>query len=193
MAGSGPLYNTGFVFHPDGRLDPKPVRKVHPIPDEAGFTAAAPAQRLPVFETEHGRLGVLVCADSWHPDTYAALAEQNVQIMAVPAFLQPSNVWETPWQGYTTGWPDDANPKDQTRLSEREAWITYALGGRMRSFGASHGVTAFLRGNLWDLGSDGANILVTKERTWVDGQRSGAFISVLPLTVSDHSQAASRQ
>ncbi|RMF72730.1 MAG: hypothetical protein D6740_04950, partial [Alphaproteobacteria bacterium] len=37
----GPLYNTSVVFHPDGRADPKLVRKVYPIPSEQPFTTAA--------------------------------------------------------------------------------------------------------------------------------------------------------
>jgi predicted amidohydrolase len=179
--GAGPLYNISVVFHPDGKPDPLLVRKIHPIPDEAGFTAAAPAADLPVFNTSAGTLGVLICADSWHPDSYAAFAGRGVQTLAVPAFLQPANVWQSPWHGYTTGWPDDADKGDEMRLTEHTAWLRYALAGRMKSTGAKTGATAFLRGNLWDMGSDGANILVTQTSAWVDGQRGGASISVLPL------------
>jgi predicted amidohydrolase len=180
--GTGPLYNVSAVFHPDGRADPQLVQKVHPIPDEAGFTRAASASRLPVFETSAGPLAVLICADSWHPDTYAALAGQGVQTLAVPAFLQPGDVWQSPWHGYTTGWPEDAATSDENQITEHQAWMRYALAGRMQSLSAQSGATAFLRGNLWDLGSDGANILVTPERAWVDGQIESAALSVLPLT-----------
>ena len=178
---AGPLYNVSVVFHPDGKADPLLVRKIHPIPDEAGFTAAAPAADLPVFHTSVGTLGVLICADSWHPDSYAAFAGRDVQTLAVPAFLQPANVWQSPWHGYTTGWPDDADRADEMRLTEHTAWLRYALAGRMKDTNARTGATAFLRGNLWDMGSDGANILVTETSAWVDGQRDGASISVLPL------------
>ncbi len=180
-AGPGELFNMSAIFHPDGRIDPQLVRKVHPIPDEAGFTAAAIAADIPVFEISAGRLGVLICADSWHPDVYEALQAASADIIAVPAFLQPSGVWDQPWGGYTTGWPDDVDPSDAGRLSEGDAWMTHALAGRLASGDASVGVTAFLRGALWDLGSDGANILVTRERAWLDGQLGGASISVLPL------------
>lgn len=180
-AGQGPLYNVSAVFHPDGRIDPQLVRKVHPIPDEAGFTAAASAVDIPVFETSAGRLGVLICADSWHPDVYETLQAGRADIIAVPAFLQPSDVWDQPWGGYTTGWPDDVEPSDAGRLTEGEAWMTHALAGRLPSAGADHGATAFLRGALWDLGSDGANILVAGDEAWIDGQADGASISVLPL------------
>jgi hypothetical protein len=185
IAGEGPLYNISAVFGPDGRIRPDLVFKVHPIPGEAGFTAPAHAADLPVFTTPAGRLGVLICADSWHPEVYETLARRGADIVAVPAYLQPGNVWDAPWGGYTTGWPGDAERADAGRLSEGEAWMTYALAGRLPSGGARFGATAFLRGDLWDLGSDGANILVTAPGGGhIAGQRDGASISVLPLTAA---------
>lgn len=177
----GPLYNVAAVFHPDGRIDPQLVLKVHPIPDEAGFTAAAPADRLPVFDTAAGRLGVLICADSWHPDVYATLDRQSVDLVAVPAFLQPAGVWDQPWGGYTTGWPEDVDRADRGRLTEGEAWMRHALAGRLASSGAGFGATAFLRGELWELGSDGGNILVDDTGGHQRGALDGAAISALPL------------
>jgi predicted amidohydrolase len=192
VPGNGPLYNTAAVFAPDGSLHSQLVRKVHPIPDEAGFTAAAEAGDIPVFDTPAGRLGVLVCADSWHPDVYATLAAGGAEIVAVPAFLQPSDTWEAPWGGYTTGWPEDADRADAGRLSEAQAWMTYALAGRLDRAGARSGATAFLRGQLWDLGSDGANILVDdRNGARIAGQDSGASISALPLAPPPPSDGAS--
>ncbi len=179
--GNGPLYNVSAVFAPDGRVHDRLVRKLHPIPDEAGFTAAATPQDIPVFHTPAGRLGVLICADSWHPDAYAPLTENQADFIAVPAFLQPSGVWTQPWGGYTTGWPADADQADAGRLTEGEAWQTYSLAGRLNTAGARQGVTAFLRGYLWDLGSDGANILVEGNTHRVAGDVDGASISVLRI------------
>ena len=178
----GPLYNTTAVFNPDGTIAPALVRKTNPIPSEAGFTASWPAENLPVFETPAGRLGVLICADSWHPELYASLASGGAEIVAVPAFLQPSDIWNEAWHGYTTGWPEDVAPEAAEDVTEGEAWMTHALAGRMPDSGARFGATAFLRGNLWDLGSDGANILVTEDGAVIDGDLTGASISVLPLT-----------
>src|SRR5512133_2042467 len=50
-AGEGPLYNTSFLFHPDGRADPHFARKIYPTADEHDFVSAAPLEDLPVFET----------------------------------------------------------------------------------------------------------------------------------------------
>ncbi len=180
-AGDGPLYNVSAVFHPDGSIDPQLVRKSHPIPSEAPFTAAGPVARLPVFDTPSGRLAVLICADSWHPDLYDRVRALDAAIMAVPAFLQPSHVWNQPWGGYTTGWPDDADRSDQGRLTEGEAWQRYALAGRLGSGGAQAGMTAYLRGTLWDLGSDGANIAVAGTRIHASDALEGAALTLLPL------------
>lgn len=181
VPGAGPLYNVSAVFAPDGSPHDRLVRKVHPIPDEAGFTAAADAADIPVFNTPAGRLGVLICADSWHPDVYAVLEAQGAELMAVPAFLQPSGVWNQPWGGYTTGWPADVDPARAEHYTEGQAWLTHSLGGRLYSTQGRWGVTAFLRGELWDLGSDGANILVADDVAWVAGQLDGASVSALPL------------
>ena len=181
IAGDGPLYNMSAVFHPDGSIDTQLVRKAHPIPSETPFTAAWPADRLPVFETPMGRLAVLICADSWHPDLYDSVRRLEADIIAVPAFLQPSGVWNQPWGGYTTGWPDDADRSDAGRLTEAEAWQGYALAGRLSSGGADHGMTAYLRGNLWDLGSDGANIAVAGTHIHIGGGLEGAALTLLRL------------
>ena len=181
IAGYGPLYNTAALFHPDGMIDPQLVRKSHPIPSETPFTAAWPAENLPVFDTPSGRLAVLICADSWHPDLYASVRALDADIIAVPAFLQPSGVWDEPWGGYTTGWPDDADRADAGRLTEGEAWQRHALAGRLVSGGAEFGMTAYLRGRLWDLGSDGTNIAVEGRTVFVSDGLDGAALTLLPL------------
>ena len=161
----GPLYNMSVVFHADGRPDPALVRKIYPIPSEQPFTAAADVGDLPVFETPAGRLGLLICADSWYPQTFARLAEQDVEIVAVPSFLQPAGVWEEPWKGYVTRWPADGDPVDAGRLTEGAAWRKYGLPGRLARSGARAGINVFLKGDLWGLGSDGRTTAV-----WTGGR-----------------------
>ncbi len=53
-AGKGKLYNTAFLFHPDGRVDGQFSRKIYPTEAELPFVAAAPPGELPVFETPPG-------------------------------------------------------------------------------------------------------------------------------------------
>ncbi len=174
---NGPLYNVTAVFDPDGSPHPQLVRKAYPIPSEAGFTASAPLDGYPLFDTPAGRLGVLICADSWHPDVYAAIGD--AELLAVPAYLQPSGVWDQPWGGYVTPWPDDVPRGDAGRLTEGEAWQTHALAGRLQETSAQAGMTAFLGGSLWDMGSDGAAIAVNGEGVHTAQRTTGGQVLVL--------------
>jgi predicted amidohydrolase len=151
-AGKGALYNTSFVFRPDGLADARLSRKVAPIDDELPFTTPARLEDLPVFETPAGKLGVLVCADSWYPEVYQRLKTQRVELVAVPSASSHGEIWEKPWGGYNgRAAPADVNPGDVGRLTEREAWGRYALAARMGSAGARAGINVFLYGDLWDL------------------------------------------
>ena len=53
--------------------------------------------------------------------------------------------------------PDDANLQAD-KLSEGEAWQRLALAGHQPGSGARAGMTVFLRGQLWDMGSDGPGL-----------------------------------
>lgn len=158
--GNGRLYNVSQVFGSDGLPLGKPQRKLFPIDDEKGFTGSGDADDLQVLQTPAGRLGVLVCADSWYPTSYAALAANKPDIIAVPAFLTGNGSWSKPWKGYNGG----ATPSDVTlkpgALSEGEAWERLALAGRLGESGAHAGITVFFRGHLWDLGSDGRSLVI---------------------------------
>lgn len=159
VVGDGPLYNVSLVFGRDGAPLGQPQRKVYPIKDEQGFTAAAPVSDLRVVDTPAGKLGVLICADSWYPAGYAELARQGVQLLAVPAFLTGNGSWSKPWGGYN-GAPTPADVALQPgAVSEGQAWQQLAMASRLGSSGAQVGMTVFMRGQLWDLGSDGQSLL----------------------------------
>lgn len=174
----GAIYNVSAVFKPDGSLHPSLVHKRYPIPGELAF-AAPGAQPTPVFDTPAGRLGVLICADSWHPDIYSELAAKKVDIIAVPAFLQGSGGWSKPWGGYVTPAPDDLDRRDIGRLSEGEAWVKYSLPGRIGASGATAGATAFLRGGLWDLGADGRTLAAAPSGAFVGERFDGGAVTVI--------------
>jgi len=51
--------------------------------------------------------------------------------------------------------PADVNAADMNRITEEQAWLCYTMGGRATKANLQTGVNVFLRGKLWDLGSDG--------------------------------------
>ena len=159
--GNGPLYNVSAVFHPDGRLDPQLVRKVYPINDELPFVCPTNPANVPVFDTPVGKLGVLVCADSWNTPVYKTLKQKGATLLAVPSYSAGDGVWNTTWQGYSgTKTPPDARA-DMGRITEGQAWLAYAMAGRATpEAGITNGLNVFLRGKLWDLGTDGTTIIL---------------------------------
>jgi hypothetical protein len=157
LLSKGPLHNTSIVYQPDGRPYPQPILKVFPTSMELTFLSHASANELPSFDAPAGRLGVLICADSWFPQVYAPLKEQRIDILAVPSFGGfAAYTWNDPWDGHD-GWPipSDVDRNDIRKITEGQAWNKYALAGRIRSSGAKYGINVFLRGKLWDHDSGG--------------------------------------
>jgi len=171
--GPGPLQNISLVFHPYGQdascpFYPDIVRKIHITHDEAPFTAGSTPAGLPTFPTPAGRLAVLICADSWYPDAYAALRPLQPDLIAVPNNEMPAGKWAAPWQGYDPGpIPPDVDPSDIGRLTSEQAWLKYALPGRLHlaGAGARAGIHVFSRWQLWDLSADGHTIIATPDAT----------------------------
>ncbi|MCS7161736.1 MAG: carbon-nitrogen hydrolase family protein [Bacteroidia bacterium] len=158
-----PLENISLLYHPDGRPDTYIVRKAFPIAAELGFTQPGHVAQLRPYETPLGRLGVLICADSWFPESYRALGK--VALLAVPSYLMGDSCWNRPWGGYS-GWapPADVQP---TTLTEGQAWLTYAMGGRLpRHDSSAIGLNVFLKGHFWELGADGRSIIVAQGKSY---------------------------
>jgi predicted amidohydrolase len=159
--GPGPLENVSAVFDPDGRLHEGLARKCFPVAQERPWLAAASVADLPAFETPAGRLGVLVCADSWFPACWQRLRDLGVQIVAVPSHVLSDEVWLGPWHGYSGApAPSDVDAADISAISEADAWRKYALAGRIASSGARVGMTTLLRGRFWDIGTGGRTTVV---------------------------------
>lgn len=160
------LVNASFVFDATGALFDDVVVKAFPTTAEQGFTVAGRAAHLPVFDTPVGRLGVLVCADAWFPETYDVLAEKGVDVAAVPAFMEGDRgFFEAPWRGYSGHpAPDDVDLDDVGVLTEEEAWVKYALPGRLHAASARAGLVVNLRGSFWDLHDEGRSFAATPGR-----------------------------
>lgn len=151
-----PLYNTSFVFHPDGSIDTKVIKKSFPISSEIPFVTAYPIAELPLFDLPIGKTAMLVCADSWYPESYDRINQLAAEVVLVNSYCAGTNTMAANWKGYDgIRMPDDVDTTDVQKLKERDAWIKYALPGRIKNTDAAIGVNVFLRGELWDLGTDG--------------------------------------
>lgn len=158
---SQPLYNTSFIIHPNGDIDFQSVRKSFPISSEIPFITAAPMASLPVYDLPVGRTAALVCADSWYPESYAAIKDLGAEIIVVNSYCAGQETMTKTWRGYDGGTtPGDVDTADVGKMTEGEAWKKYALPGRIAASGARIGVNVFLRGSLWDLGTDGQPLIV---------------------------------
>lgn len=151
-----PLYNSSFVFKPNGEIDTQIVKKSFPINAELPFVTAHPIEELPVFDLPIGKTALLVCADSWYPESYEHIRHLGADVILVNSYCTGNDAMQNYWSGYDGYyWPDDIDEEDIYEITEQEAWIKYALPGRIQSSHAKHGVNVFLRGELWNLGTDG--------------------------------------
>lgn len=174
----GALYNVSALFDPAGNIVAPLVVKAFPIADELPFIAAGAVDKLPVFDTPAGKLGILICADSWYPASYSSLEAAGAKLLAVPSYSSGDNLWATRWGGYNgAATPADVDTRDIGQISEGDAWMKYAMAGRARRANIDTGLNVFLRGKLWDIGSDGATLSVS-----ASGAQAGTLIRGATLT-----------
>lgn len=178
----GPLYNVSAVFNPDGSIQPRLIRKSHPILEEQPFVASGDAGDIPVFDLPAGRTAVMVCADAWFPISHQTLKGAAVDLVAVPSYTQGEDVMSAPWKGYS-GYPmpADVDSTDRDRITLQDAWLKYAVPGRIRNSPVRNALMVSLRGRLWDLGSDGVCVGWAGDSLFVEPPRKGASVVNLHL------------
>jgi len=76
------VYNTAVLLDRQGNLVGK-YRKVHPYwPEEP--VGVTPGSDIPVFQTEFGVIGIMICYDSWWPEVARLLALKGVELLLFP-------------------------------------------------------------------------------------------------------------
>ena len=161
---SGKLYNITAVFDNKGNVLAPLTQKIFPINEEQMFTCAANQKNSPIYKVPSGNLAVLICADSWYPENYELLKDKNINVLAVPSFVSGNNSWNNKWKGYNGApMPKDVDKNDIGQISEYEAWLKYAMVGRAQKSNINSSVNVFLRGNLWNLGTDGNTLVSTSK------------------------------
>lgn len=178
----GKLYNISVVYDQTGKALSPLVKKTAPVTAEKSFTANAPSNLLPAYNTISGKLGVLICADACFPENYSTLQQHQTDVVVVPSFVTGSEAWNIYWKGYDEGaTPSDVDKNDFGRITEKDAWLKYALTGRAKAAGIKNGVIVFLRGDLWNIGSDGQTIIWANDTATVSKtiqDNTGSLINV---------------
>lgn len=159
----GPLYNTAVVFNPDGKIASPLVKKIYPVQDELSFTNSGANSETPVINTPAGKMGVLVCADSWYPEAYEKITP-DVKMLVVPSFGGTDSVWNAPWKGYK-GFkaPADVDTTDYGKISEGAAWQKYSMGARAVKAGVHYGMNVFFSGQIWNMKAEGRVLVLNRD------------------------------
>ena len=87
--GSETMYNVGYLFHRDGRVESQ--YKLHITPQERWSWAIQGGDSLRVFETDAGRIGILICYDVEFPEIARIMGERGVEIIFVPFWTDTKN------------------------------------------------------------------------------------------------------
>jgi predicted amidohydrolase/GNAT superfamily N-acetyltransferase len=95
IAGSMPeiknnlLYNVGYLCKRDGTTER--YEKLHITPDEAKIWGMQGGSELKAFDTDCGKIGILICYDSEFPELSRLLADEGMDILFVPFLTDTQN------------------------------------------------------------------------------------------------------
>ncbi len=85
----GDLYNVAYLCRRDGTIESQ--YKLHPTPHEKRDWIMEGGDYLRIFDTDFGRIGVLICYDVEFPELARLLSEKEMQILFVPFWTDTKN------------------------------------------------------------------------------------------------------
>jgi predicted amidohydrolase/GNAT superfamily N-acetyltransferase len=109
---NGRLYNVGFLCRRDGTIEQ--YEKLHVTPDEAKVWGMEGGTELKAFDTDCGKIGVLICYDVEFPELSRLLADEDMSILFVPFLTDTQN-------GYSR-----VRHCSQARAIENECYVAIA-------------------------------------------------------------------
>ena len=83
------LYNVGYICKRDGTTER--YEKLHVTPDEAKVWGMQGGNELRTFDTDCGKIGVLICYDSEFPELSRLLADEGMDILFIPFLTDTQN------------------------------------------------------------------------------------------------------
>ncbi len=108
----GNLYNVGYLCRRDGTVER--YEKIHVTPDEVRVWGMQGGTKIETFDTDCGKIGVLICYDSEFPELSRLLADDGMDILFVPFLTDTQN-------GYSR-----VRHCSQARAIENECYVAIA-------------------------------------------------------------------
>jgi predicted amidohydrolase/GNAT superfamily N-acetyltransferase len=106
------LYNVGYLCRRDGTTER--YEKIHVTPDEAKVWGMQGGHQIKTFDTDCGKIGILICYDSEFPELSRLLADEGMDILFVPFLTDTQN-------GYSR-----VRNCSQARAIENECYVAIA-------------------------------------------------------------------
>jgi len=85
----GKLFNAGYLCKRDGSIER--FEKLHVTPDEAKVWGLQGGSEVRSFDTDCGKIGILICYDIEFPEVSRLLAHEGVDILFVPFLTDTQN------------------------------------------------------------------------------------------------------
>lgn len=108
----GKLKNVGYLCHRDGSTDS--FEKLHVTPDEERVWGLTGGDFFKTYETDCGKIGILICYDVEFPEVSRLLAEDGMDVLFVPFLTDTQN-------GYSR-----VRNTAQARAIENECYVAIA-------------------------------------------------------------------
>lgn len=83
------LYNVGYLCRRDGSVER--YEKIHVTPDEEKVWGMQGGNQIQAFDTDCGKIGILICYDSEFPELSRILADEGMDILFVPFLTDTQN------------------------------------------------------------------------------------------------------
>jgi len=106
------LFNVGYLCRRDGSTER--YEKIHVTPDEVKVWGMQGGKAVQTFDTDCGKIGILICYDSEFPELSRLLAEDGMDILFIPFLTDTQN-------GYSR-----VRHCSQARAIENECYVAMA-------------------------------------------------------------------
>ncbi len=83
------LYNVGYLCKRDGGIER--FEKLHVTPDESKIWGLQGGKKIQAYNTDCGRIGILICYDVEFPELSRILAKDGIDILFVPFLTDTQN------------------------------------------------------------------------------------------------------